>query len=46
MSQYRDTFGCLDSKQDFQGRFQGLPPLRFGDPRKGEAESKKNTAAV
>ena len=26
--------------------FKGLPTLRFGDPRKGEAESKKNTAAV
>ena len=26
--------------------FKGLPPLRYGDPRKGEAESKKNTAAV
>ena len=26
--------------------FRGLPPLRSGDPRNGEAESKKNTAAV
>ena len=27
-------------------RFRGLPPLRSGDPRKGEAESKKNTGAA
>jgi hypothetical protein len=26
--------------------FRGLPPLRSGDPLTGEAESKKNTAAV
>jgi hypothetical protein len=26
--------------------FKGLPPLRSGDPLTGEAESKKNTAAV
>ena len=27
-------------------RFRGLPPLRSADPRKGEAESKKNTGAA
>lgn len=27
-------------------RFRGLPPLRSGDPLKGEAESKKNTGAA
>lgn len=27
-------------------RFRGLPPLRSADPRKREAESKKNTGAA